>query len=78
MWQVILSVFRFGQLSWLFSDVAMSGYTSGAGIHLFTSQLKSLLGVKLPRRIGPLVVIKVIKNICKILVYMGILKGRCK
>ena len=59
MWQVVLSIFRFGQLSWLFSDVAMSGYTSGAGIHLFTSQIKSLLGVKLPRRIGPLVVIKV-------------------
>ena len=62
MWQVVLSIFRFGQLSWLFSDVAMSGYTSGAGIHLFTSQIKSLLGVKLPRRIGPLVVIKVTKH----------------
>ena len=59
MWQVVLSIFRFGQLSWLFSDVAMSGYTSGAGIHLFTSQLKSLLGVKMPRRIGPLVVLRV-------------------
>ena len=59
MWQVVLSIFRFGQLSWLFSDVAMSGYTAGAGIHLFTSQIKSLLGVKMPRRIGPLVVLRV-------------------
>ena len=59
MWQVVLSICRFGQLSWLFSDVAMSGYTAGAGIHLFTSQIKSLLGVKMPRRIGPLVVLRV-------------------
>ena len=62
MWQVVLSIFRFGQLSWLFSDVAMSGYTAGAGIHLFTSQIKSLLGVKMPRRIGPLVVLRVGKS----------------
>ena len=62
MWQVLLSILQFGKLSWLFSDIAMSGYTSGAGIHLFTSQLKSLLGVKMPRRIGPLVVLRVSKE----------------
>ena len=69
MWQVLLSIFRFGELSWLFSDVGMSGYTAGAGIHLFTSQIKSLLGLKMPRRIGPFVVLWVNKH-CAIILCM--------
>ena len=30
----------------------MSGYTAGAGIHLLVSQLKTILGIDLPRENG--------------------------
>ena len=72
MWQVLLSIFRFGELSWLFSDVGMSGYTAGAGIHLFTSQIKSLLGLKMPRRIGPFVVLRVSRSLTIIVFFVWI------
>jgi len=45
MWQTALAICQFGKLSWMFSDIAMSGYTAGAGIHLLTSQIKTALGI---------------------------------
>jgi len=56
MWQTVLAICQFGKLSWMFSDIAMSGYTAGAGIHLLTSQMKTVLGIHMQRRSGALVV----------------------
>lgn len=56
---MLFSILQFGKLSWLFSDIAMSGYTSGAGLHLLVSQLAGLFGLSLPKRIGPLLLIYV-------------------
>ena len=53
-WQLGLYVVGFGRLTWLFSPVLMSGYTCGASMHTFTSQLKGLFGVDVPRHSGPL------------------------
>ena len=48
-WQTVLSMIQFGKMSWMFSDIAMSGYTSAAGVTLLTSQLKTMFGLKLER-----------------------------
>ena len=47
LWQLTGAILRAGNLSWLFSDIAMSGFMCGAGIGIFTSQLKKMFGVKL-------------------------------
>ena len=51
-WQLLLALVQAGKLSWMFSDIAMSGYTAGAGIGIFTSQVKTVLGLKLKRFSG--------------------------
>ncbi|KDR19089.1 prestin-like isoform X2 [Zootermopsis nevadensis] len=56
-WQVILGVCRLGVLSVLLSDTLVSGFTTGAAVHVLTSQVKNLLGVKVPQHRGPLKVI---------------------
>lgn len=57
LWQVLLGVCRLGVLSVLLSDTLVSGFTTGAAVHVLTSQVKNLLGVKVPRYSGPLKVI---------------------
>ncbi len=47
LWQVALSVFRLGKLSWVLSEVLVSGYTTAAAVHVLVSQLKSVLGLNL-------------------------------
>jgi MFS superfamily sulfate permease-like transporter len=43
----------------LLSDTLVSGFTTGAAVHVLTSQVKNLLGVKVQRYSGPLKVIYV-------------------
>jgi MFS superfamily sulfate permease-like transporter len=43
----------------LLSDTLVSGFTTGAAVHVLTSQVKNLLGVKVPRYSGPLKIIYV-------------------
>lgn len=52
-------VFRLGVLSFLLSECLVSGFTTGAAIHVFTSQVKDLLGLQLPRITGNFKLIKV-------------------
>ena len=44
--QLLLAFLQAGKLSWLFSDIAMSGFMTGAGVAIFTSQLKTLFGLE--------------------------------
>ena len=53
-WQVIFAFLTLGKLSWILSDVLVSGYTCGAAIHVITSQLKAIFGVPLSSHDGPL------------------------
>ena len=46
-WQVLFSLFKFGKLSWILSDVLVSGYTTGAAVHVLASQLKGIFGLDL-------------------------------
>ena len=61
-WQLLLALVQAGKLSWMFSDIAMSGYTAGAGIGIFTSQVKTVLGLKLKRFSGILSLVYVSIN----------------
>ncbi|XP_058834299.1 solute carrier family 26 member 10-like [Topomyia yanbarensis] len=46
--QLIMYVCRLGVISFLLSDTLVSGFTTGAAIHVLSSQIKDLLGLSLP------------------------------
>lgn len=52
LWQLVMGIFKLGSLSLLLSPELVSGFTTGAAVHVFTSQIKNLLGVSLTRRSG--------------------------
>ncbi|XP_034238112.1 prestin-like [Thrips palmi] len=53
-WQVVMGIFKMGVLSVLLSETLVSGFTTGAAVHVITSQISKFFGLKLPRRTGPL------------------------
>ncbi|CAL1537496.1 unnamed protein product [Lymnaea stagnalis] len=52
--QVFLGFMRMGFLTTFLSDPLISGFTTGAAVHVFSSQIKSAFGVKIQRYSGPL------------------------
>lgn len=50
--QIIMGILRLGFLTTYLSDPLVSGFTTGAAVHVFTSQLNKVLGVKLARHEG--------------------------
>lgn len=46
--QLLMWALRLGVLSALLSEALVSGFTTAAAIHVLTSQIKDLLGLKLP------------------------------
>lgn len=50
--QLLMYFLRMGIVSALLSETLVSGFTTGAAIGVFTSQIKDLLGVKLTPVIG--------------------------
>lgn len=52
-------IFRLGVLSFLLSECLVSGFTTGAAMHVLTSQVKDLLGMHLHRHDGIFELIKV-------------------
>lgn len=56
-WQVVMGVLKMGVLSVLLSETLVSGFTTGAAIHVITSQISKFFGIKLPRRTGALKII---------------------
>ncbi|CAN8210654.1 unnamed protein product [Coccothraustes coccothraustes] len=55
--QLCLGLLRFGFLSIYLTEPLVRGFTTAAAVHVFTSQLKYLLGVKTSRYSGPLSVV---------------------
>lgn len=47
--QMVMWALRLGVLSALLSEALVSGFTTAAAIHVLTSQIKDLLGLKLPK-----------------------------
>ncbi|RUS81144.1 hypothetical protein EGW08_011085 [Elysia chlorotica] len=52
--QIVLGTLRLGFLTTFLSDPLISGFTTGAAIHVFSSQVKSAFGVHVERFSGPL------------------------
>lgn len=52
-------LFRLGAVSVLLSETLVSGFTTGAAIHVLTSQIKDLFGLSIPKHKGYFTVIKV-------------------
>nr|XP_021401804.1 prestin isoform X2 [Lonchura striata domestica] len=55
--QLCLGFLRFGFLSIYLTEPLVRGFTTAAAVHVFTSQLKYLLGIKTSRYSGPLSVV---------------------
>ncbi|XP_071452003.1 prestin [Hetaerina americana] len=47
--QILMSIFKLGIVCTLLSETLVSGFTTAAAIHVFTSQIKDLLGIKLKK-----------------------------
>ncbi|XP_055599343.1 solute carrier family 26 member 10-like [Uranotaenia lowii] len=56
--QVLMYFGRLGVISFLLSDTLVSGFTTGAAIHVLTSQIKDLLGLSLPPITGHFKIVK--------------------
>ncbi|XP_069142268.1 prestin-like [Argopecten irradians] len=52
--QLLMGVFRLGFLASFLSDPLISGFTTGAAVHVFSSQVHHLFGVKVHPYHGPL------------------------
>ncbi|CRK91410.1 CLUMA_CG005083, isoform A [Clunio marinus] len=62
-YQLIMCVLRLGTLSSLLSEALVNGFTTAAAIHVMVSQLKDLLGVKVPRHKGAFKIILSLRDI---------------
>ncbi|XP_055534701.1 sulfate transporter-like [Wyeomyia smithii] len=58
MWQILMYFCRIGVLSFLLSETLISGFTTGAAIYVFTSQVNLLLGVPLPPIVGAFKIVR--------------------
>lgn len=72
LWQIAMGILRLGILNIILSDQLISGFTTGAAIHVATSQLKDLFGIKIVRYSGLLQVIKTYIDIFKNLKYTNL------
>lgn len=50
--QILMYVFRLGIVCTILSETLVSGFTAGAAVHVVTSQMKELLGVKIDSHNG--------------------------
>ncbi|KAK9754976.1 Sulfate permease family [Popillia japonica] len=63
--QLVMFVCRLGIVSSLISDTLVSGFTTGAAIHVLTSQIKDLFGYTIPKHKGMFSVINTYVSIFK-------------
>ena len=71
--QLAMYLLRLGVIASLLADSLVSGFTTSAAVHVFTSQLKDLLGLKnLPRRKGPfkLILVSILRFLLLLLSYV--------
>ncbi|XP_033120337.1 solute carrier family 26 member 6-like [Anneissia japonica] len=61
--QFILGFFQLGFISVYLSEPVVRGFTTGAGMHVFTSQFKHLFGIKVSTYFGPFALIKSYKEL---------------
>lgn len=61
-YHIIMCLCRMGALSSLLSEPLVSGFTTAAAVHVLVSQIKDLLGVRIPRHKGAFKVLYVSKR----------------
>ncbi|XP_060582830.1 prestin-like isoform X2 [Ruditapes philippinarum] len=61
--QIIMGVLRLGFVTTYMSDPLIAGFTTGTAVHVGTSQVKYILGLKIPRTDGLFQVVKTYKFI---------------
>jgi len=59
LFQLLMGMMRLGFLASFMSDPFISGFTTGAAVHVFSSQIKHVFGVKVHNYYGPLSLIYV-------------------
>ncbi|GJQ74244.1 hypothetical protein Trydic_g19148 [Trypoxylus dichotomus] len=63
--QLLMYMCHFGTVSNLISDTLVSGFTTGAAVHVFTSQVKELFGYSIPKHKGMFSIINTYVSIFK-------------
>ncbi|CAI5450628.1 unnamed protein product [Caenorhabditis angaria] len=61
--QILMGILRLGFLTTYLSDPLISGFTTGAAFHVFTSQLNKVFGVKLARHEGIGMIVKMLRDL---------------
>lgn len=61
--EVILGVLQLGSLCVFLSDMLVSGFTTGAAVHVLTSQIKYLFGIQVQRYSGPFKIIYTYRDV---------------
>lgn len=54
LWQILMYILRLQTLTIFLSNSLISGFTTGAAVHVLTYQFKNLLGISVERYTGPL------------------------
>ncbi|CAH8533577.1 unnamed protein product [Schistosoma bovis] len=67
LFQVALGILRLGVLVVYISEPLLSGFTCASAVHVFTSQLNGLFGIRLNRATGPFRVFYIINNFIHII-----------
>lgn len=57
--QLLMGVTRLGFMASFMSDPFISGFTTGAAVHVFSSQIKHIFGVHVNNHYGPLALVHV-------------------
>ena len=60
---IFMGMFRLGFITYYFSESFFSGFTSGAAVHIATSQMPALLGIHVKRYGGPFKIVYTYKDI---------------
>ncbi|KAI4502188.1 hypothetical protein M0802_002870 [Mischocyttarus mexicanus] len=63
--QIIMYIFRLGIISTLLSETLVNSFTTGAAVHVLLSQIKDLLGLKLPKQKGYFKLVQTVISIAK-------------
>lgn len=61
--QMLLGVMRLGFVTSYLSDPLVSGFTTGSAVHVCTSQLNKVFGVKLPRHEGIGMIVRMLRDL---------------
>ncbi|KAK3852465.1 hypothetical protein Pcinc_040950 [Petrolisthes cinctipes] len=63
--QIVLGSLQLGSLCVFLSDMLVSGFTTGAAVHVLTSQIKYLFGIQVVRYSGPFKIIYTYRDIIR-------------